>query len=137
MCLAELAEEFVDKLALAKCLVNFQTLFEAECADLLLALAVAVETCLLLDCVEDRQTAVRCLERYDVVAHLALCRAVYGDADSLEQFLCERHHPVVVLILHVELHTCELRVVVAVHTLVAEVLTNLVNALETAHDKTL
>jgi hypothetical protein len=42
--LAELAEEFVDELTLAECLVNLKSLFEAECADFLLALAVAVET---------------------------------------------------------------------------------------------
>ena len=51
--------------------------------------------------------------------------------------LSERHHPVVVLILYIELHTGELRVVVAVHTLVAEVLANLIHTLETTYDEAL
>mgnify|MGYP000211157268 CR=1 FL=1 len=70
--LTELAEEFVDEFALAHCLVYVHALLLAEVAYFLLGLSVAVEACLLLDGVEDRQTAVRCLEAYDVAVDLAL-----------------------------------------------------------------
>ena len=135
--LAELSEEFVDELSLAHCLVYLHALLLAELAYLVFRLAVAVEARLLLYGIEDRQTAIGSLERYYLSVDLSLGLAVHSRTDGLEQLLGERHHPVVVLILHIELHAGELRVVVAVHTLVAEVLANLVDSLETAHDKPL
>ena len=135
--LAELTEEFVDELALAHCLVHVHTLLKAECADFLLCLAIAVESCLLLDGVEDGEAAVRSLEADDVAVNLALRLAVYGYTDLLKKLLGESHHPVIVLILYVQLHAGELRVVVAVHTLVTEVLADFVNTLKAAYDKTL
>ena len=80
--LAELAEELVNQLALAHRLVNLHAFAQAELANLLLRLAVAVETRLLLDGVKDRQTAVGRLERYYLTVNLALRRAVDGDADG-------------------------------------------------------
>ena len=62
---------------------------------------------------------------------------VDGLADGLEQLLGEGHHPVVVLILHIELHAGKLGVVELVHTLVAEVLTDLIDTLKSAYDQSL
>ena len=135
--LAELAEELVNQLTLTHSLIYIHALLLAECADFFLGLAVAVETGLLLDGIEDRQTAIWSLEADDVAINLALWLAVYGDTDSFEQLLCESHHPVVVLVLNIKLHTGELRVVVTVHTLVAEVLADFINTLETTYDEAL
>ena len=87
--LAELSEELVDEFALAHGLVYVHSLLLAEVAYFLLGLSVAVEACLLLDGVEDRQTAVRCLEAYDVAVDLALWLAVDSDTDGFEQLLSE------------------------------------------------
>ena len=92
---------------------------------------------LLLDSLQDRQTAVWCLEVHDIIANLHLGGAVYGNGNLLQQLLGEGHHPVVVLVLYIELHTSKLWIVGAVHTLVAEVTTNLVNALKTTYDEAL
>ena len=135
--LAELTEEFVNQLTLTHGLIYVHALLLAECADLFLGLAVAVETGLLLDGIEDRQTAIWSLEADDVAINLALWLAVDGDTDGFEQLLCESHHPVVVLVLNIKLHTGKLRVVVAVHTLVAEVLADFINTLETTYDEAL
>ena len=70
-----------------------------------------------------------------MVTDLHFGSAVNRDSDTLKQFLGEAHHPVIVLILYVQLHTGELRIMVAVHTFVAEVTTNLVHALKTTYDK--
>ena len=135
--LAELTEELINQLTLTHGLIYVHALLLAECADLFLGLAVAVETGLFLDGIEDRQTAIWSLETDDVAINLALWLAVYGDTDRFEQLLCESHHPVVVLVLNIKLHTGELRVVVTVHTLVAEVLADFINTLETTYDEAL
>ena len=135
--LAELTEEFVDQLTLTHGLIYVHALLLAEVANLFLALAVAVEASLLLDGIEDREAAIWSLEADDVTINLTLWLAVDSDTDGLQQFLGERHHPVVVLVLYVKLHTSELWVVVAVHTLVAEVLANLIYTLETTYDEAL
>ena len=134
--LAELSKQLIDEFSLAHGVVHLHAFRLAERANLLLALAVAVETCLFLNGFQDGQTAIRSLERHDVAVDFAFRLAVDGDTDGLQEFLCERHHPVVVLILHVEFHAGKLRVVVAVHALVAEVLADFVNTLETAYDQT-
>ena len=102
-------------------------------ANLCLVHAVEVITSLLLDGVKDGKAAVRSLEADGLAVDHAVGATIHGDANLLEQLLGERHHPVVVLILNIELHAGELGVVVAVHTLVAEVLANLINTLETAN----
>ena len=135
--LAELTEEFVDQLTLTHGLIYIHALLLAECADFFLSLAVAVETGLLLDGIEDRQTAIWSLEADDVTVNLTLWLAVDSDTDCFEQLLCECHHPVVVLVLNIKLHTGELWVVVTVHTLIAEVLANLIDTLETTYDEAL
>ena len=116
--LAELTEEFVDEFTLTHGLIYIHTLREAECTDLVLSLAIAIETGLLLDSIEDRQTTEGRLERN-------------------KHFLCEAHTPQQVLITHVEFHAGKLWVVSFVHTLVTEVLTHLVNSLETTYDEAL
>ena len=135
--LTELAEQLVDELALTHGLVHIHLFRQAEGADLFLALALAVEARLLLDGLKDGKAAVGSLERNELSVDFALGLAVHGDTDGLKEFLRERHHPVVVLILNVEFHTSELWVVVAVHSLVAEVLAYLIDTFEATHDESL
>ena len=87
--LAELSEELVDEFTFAHGLVYVHAFLLAEVAYFLLGLSVAVEAGFLLDGVEDRQTAVRCLEAYDVAVDLALWLAVDSDTDGFEQLLSE------------------------------------------------
>ncbi len=135
--LAELAEELVDELALAHGLVDLHALFEAEGADLVLRLALAVEARLLLDGIEDGQAPEGGAEGDDLAVDLHLGLAVDGGADLLQHLLGEGHAPEQVLVADVELHAGELGVVGLVHALVAEVLAHLVDALEAAHDEAL
>ena len=107
----------------------------AHRANFLLGLAVEVVARLFLDSFEDRQAAEGGFEADGLAVDFRFGLAVHGDADAFERLLGEGHHPVVVLILHVEFHAGELGVVVAVHALVAEVLSDFVHALETAHDE--
>ena len=72
-----------------------------------------------------------------MITVLHLRRAVDGNTDCLQEFLREAHHPVVILILNIEFHTGELRIVVFVHTLVAEVLADLVDTLKATDDESL
>ena len=94
-----------------------------------------VEACLVEDCLGHGDAGIGCLERDCVVADFHLCRAVDVHADFLKHLLGEVHHPVVVFIRYVDLHAGELRIVGAVHAFVAEVLGELIYALEPAYDK--
>ena len=133
--LALLAEDFVDDLALAHGLVDLYAYLLAHLAQLCFVHAADVDAGVLLDGVEHGDALEGRLEADDVVAHLDLVGTVHVDANLLEHLLGEVHHPVIVLVRDVNLHTGKLGVVGAVHTLVAEVLGELVYPLEAAHDE--
>ena len=92
---------------------------------------------LLLDSIQDRQAAIGRFEINLVVTDLNFGCAVDSYGNLLEQLLGERHHPVVVFVLDVQLHTCELGVVAAIHTFVAEVTSDLIHSLKSANDQAL
>ena len=135
--LAELAEDFVNQLALAHGVVNLHLEFLADLADFLFTLIAQVVAGLLLDGLEDRQATEGGLEADGLAIDFHVGRAVHLQGDTLQQLLGKAHHPVVILVLYVELHAGELRVVVLVHTLVAEVLADFIYALKAAHDEPL
>ena len=135
--LAKLTKEFVDQLTLTHGLIYVHTLRKAERTNLVLCLAVAVETSLLLDGIEDRQTTEWSLKRDDVAIDFNLGLAIHSCTDFLQHLLGKGHTPQQVLIADIELHTSELGIVGLVHTLVAEVLAHLVDTLEATYDEAL
>ena len=96
-----------------------------------------VVAALFLNGIEDRQTTVWSLEGNDVAVDFHFRLSVDSNADFFKHFLGERHHPVVVLVAHIELHAGELRIVCLVHAFVAEVLTDFIHAFESTHDESL
>jgi len=66
-----------------------------------------------------------------------LCGSVEVHGNLFKYLLGEFHHPVVVLIGHIYLHHCELRVMGAVHPLVAEIFRKLVHPVVSSHDQPL
>ena len=137
LALAGLTKDFVDEFALAHGLVHFNAQLLGNGAYFIFALAVEVVAGLFLDGIEDRQSAIGSLERDNLSVYFAFWLTVHGYADFLQQLFGERHHPVVVFILHIELHAGEFGVMVAVHALVAEVLANLIDTLKATHDEAL
>ena len=137
--LAEFSEYLVNKLTLSEAFVQafHLELVNSYVAYLVLALVCQVVACLLLDSIQDRQSAERSLEGYDVVAVLHLVFTVHGYANGFQKFLREAHHPVVIFVRNIQLHARKLRVMIAVHALIAEVLAYFVNAFEASHDETL
>ena len=134
---ARFAEDFVDQLALTHALVHFDAQLRGHVADFVFRHFREVVARFFLDGVEDGQAAIGSFEADGLAVYHRLGLAVHGDADAFEHLFGEFHHPVVVLVLHIEFHTGELGVVRAVHALVAEVLADLVHAFETAHDQAL
>ena len=128
--LAELPEDLVDQFTFTHRIVDLHLQFLADRTDLVLALTFQVVTRLFLDRLQDRQTEADCL-----TVDRALARTVHGDTDTLQQLLSEAHHPVIVFVLDIKFHTSELRVVRTVHTLVTEILTDLVYTLESTDDQ--
>ena len=135
--LAEFTEYLVNQFALTHRIVNLKVQLLAHVANLVFSLAFQVVTCLLLDGLKDGQTAVGGLETDDLTVDLGLGLAVDSDTDGFQQVLGKRHHPVIILVLDIELHTGKFGVMVAVHTLVTEVLSDFINALKTAHNQAL
>ena len=135
--LAKFAEDLVDKFAFAHRFVDLHLQFFADGAYLVFILAGKIVARLFADGFEDRQAAVRRFETDGLAVDNRFRRAVNRNADALKQTFGEAHHPIVIFILDVEFHTRKLGVVVLVHTLVAEVLANLVDAFEAAHDEPL
>ncbi len=88
---------------------------------------------MLLDSLCHSDTREGSLEADDIVAHLDLGGAVDIHTDFLQHVFGK----VVVLVGHVYLHAGKLGVMGAIHTLVAEVLGELVHTLEAAYDKAL
>ena len=133
----EFAKDFVDEFTLTHGVVDLHLQLLADRADLLLALTLQVVTGLLLDGLQNRQTTVGSLEVDLLAIYLNHGCSVHGQTDLLEQLFGEAHHPVVVLVLHIELHTGKLRIVGTVHTFVTEVLADLIDTFETADNQTL
>ena len=133
---AEFAENLVNEFSFAHRVVDFHFQFQTDLPDLLFAFSVQVVTGFFLDGFEDGEAAVGSLEADGLSVDGAFGAAVHRDADAFQQFLGEIHHPVVVLVLHVQFHAGEFRIVVAVHSFVAEVLAHFVYTFETAHDET-
>ena len=86
---AELTKQFVYKLALSHCLIDLHAFRKAECANIFLGLAIAVESCLSLNGFEDRHATVWCLKRYDGTVYLHFWLTVYGNAYFFQHTLCK------------------------------------------------
>ena len=133
---AEFTEYFIYQLAFTHGVVNFHFQFFADLADFFFTLAIEVVTCFFLDSVQDGQAAVWCLEADGLTVDGSFFAAVHGNADTFQQFLGETHHPVVILILYVQFQTGEFRVMILVHTFVAEVLSDFIYTLEATYNQT-
>ena len=132
---AGFAEDFVDQLALAHTLIDLDAELLSHAANFFLAHFAQIIARFFLDGVEDGQATIGGFETYGLAVDHRLGRAVHGGADAFEHALGEVHHPVVVLVLHIEFHAGELGVVRAVHAFVAEVLADFVHAFEPAYDQ--
>ena len=135
--LALLAEDGVDELALAHGGVGLHAEALAGLAEFLLAHAADVDTGLLLDELAHGGAAERGLEVDVVAPDVDLRGTVESQGDALEHVLGEGHHPVVVLVGHIDFHGGELGVVGAVHALVAEVAAELIHTGEATDYQTL
>lgn len=133
--LALLAEDFVDEFSFAHRVVDLDAEIAGSTAQCVLVHHVDIDAGVLEDGLAHGDALVGGLEVNDVVADFDGCRAVDVEAYLLEHLLGEVHHPVIILIADVDLHAGELGIVGAVHSLVAEILRELINPLETAYDE--
>ena len=134
---AGFAEDFVDQLALAHALIDLDAELLSHAANFFFVHFAQIIASLLLDGVENGQATIGGFETDGLAVDHRFGRTVHSGADAFEHALGEVHHPVVVLILHIEFHAGELGVVRAVHALVAEVLADFVHAFKAAHDQAL
>ena len=131
------AEDGVNKLAFAHGRLHRHVELLASGTQLRFIHALHVHSGVFLDGVENGQTAVTSAEVNLLLADLHQGGAVDLEGNLLQHLLHEAHHPVVVLVGHINLHAGELRIVRLVHAFVAEVLGEFVHTIVAAHNEAL
>ena len=136
MFLTVLAKDCINKLALTHLLINLNVKFLTSLSKLSLAHACNINTCILLDSLKHRKSSVTSCKINLCTVDVYLGSSVHSLCNSCKHLLHKIHHPVVVLVCNINLHTGKLRVMGSVHTLVTEVLCKLIHTVVTANDKT-
>ena len=137
MLLAIFPEDGIDQLADTHRRIELDVELLTGLAEFVNAHSLDIHTGIFLNRLKNRESAVAGLEVDLLVADLHDCGAVQLEGDLFEHLLHEVHHPDVILVGHVDLHTGELRVVGLVHTLVAEVLGELIDTVVATHNQSL
>ena len=127
----------INQLALAPARLNLNIKLLAGLAELCFIHTLHINAGILLNCLKDRQTTVSTAEIHLILSNLHLGGAVDCGSHLAKHLLHKLHHPDIVLVGDIYLHTGKLRIVGLVHTLVAEVLRELVNARESTHNQPL
>ena len=134
---AELSKDFINEFTFTKGLIYTLHLkvYGSNRADFIFILPCKIKAGLFLNGLKYRQTTVRCFERNRVFTILHLCTAVVDSlTNGFKKLLGETHHPVIILVLHVEFHAGKLWIVELVHTFVAEVLADFIDTFKAADD---
>ena len=129
-------EDFINELTFTHCFVYLDAEFFSDGTDFIFGLAIEVVARFFLDSIKNGKTTIRSFEANHLTINFRFRFAIHCDANFLQHTFGEIHHPVVVLILHIAFHTGKLGIVRAVHTLVAEVLTDFIDSFKTTHDET-
>ena len=129
------AEYFVYQLTFTHGVVDLYIKFLSYLAYLFFGLTHEIIAGMFLDGIEHSYSFKWGFERYDIIAYLQFGSAVHVEAYLLYHLFGKLHHPVVVLVGYIYLHCGEFGVVSAVHSLVAEVFGELVDALEAAYNE--
>ena len=135
--LAFFAENLVYEFAFAHGLIHLDAEVFTCLAECGLVHSRYIHACMVFDGLRHGYTREWCFETDDIVAHTHLVRSVDVTTYTFKQVLGEGHHPVVVLVGYIYLHTCEFGIVRAIHAFVAEVLGKLIHAVKPSHDKSL
>ena len=133
--LASLTEDFINQLALAHGAIDLHTLRLRELGQLFLIHFGNVSASKMLDSLKHGIALPRALEIDDVIPYLHLGVAMQCESDSLHHLFHRVHHPFIILVRHVQFHLGEFRIMETVHTFVAEVLGELIHAVESTHNQ--
>ncbi len=133
------AENFVDQFGFAHRSVYFDVFFFAISAQPCFICRFHVHARIFLDGIEHGESAIGSGKLDGLFAYLHRRSAfrVNGAGHTFEHFFGHVHHPVVVLVRHVEFQGRELRVVGTVHAFVAEHFSKFVHPVEAGHDQAL
>ena len=92
---------------------------------------------MLLNSIQDRHSGVRRLEANGVLTNSCICCTVYSHGHLFQHVLYEAHHPMVILVGHIDFHHGKFRVVGFIHTLVTEVFGKFIHPFKTTHNEAL
>ena len=132
---AELTEDLIDQFTFTHRIIDFHVQFLANFANLLFIHSCQIVTGVLFDGSQHSDTLIGRFEIDDVVAYFYFGSTVYVQTDLFDHFFSKFHHPVVVFVGYIYLHTGEFWIVCTVHTFVTEVFTDLVYTFKTADNK--
>ena len=131
-----LSENLVNQLTLTHRLVHVQADRQTECPDLILTLTCDVKPGIFFNRLGHLHALERTLEIHLVLPERSFSCPVHGHCRRLNHSLRAIHHPQIILVRHVHLHTSKFRVMRPVHTLVTEITGKLEHPVKTAHDQT-
>ena len=130
-----LAEDLVDELSTPHAVGHVHTELDCCGAHVFFVEFADVHTGEFLDGAVHGEALPRALEVDDVISTRHLSGTVQVQGDLFDHLLHEIHHPLVVLVGHIEFHLGELRIVETAHSLVAEVFGKFVYAIKSADDE--
>ncbi len=131
------AKNFVNELTFAHRVLNFYPEVLAHFAQLSLIHPGNVHSGVFFNCVNHSDTAEWSFEIYNVVTNLHFCCAIDIKTYLFKKLFSELHHPVIVLVCHINFHAGKFRIMGSVHTFIAEILGEFIYTLEATDNKTL
>ena len=107
----------------------------ADITKLILVHTVDINARMFFDGINHGDTFKRRFERNGFIAQLNFSSAINIQTDFLHHILGEFHHPVIVLVSHVNFHGGKFGVVRTVHTFVTKVFRKLIHSFKTSYNK--
>ena len=131
-----LSKNLVNQFTLTHGFIHVQADRQTECPNLVLTLTRDVKPGIFFNRLGHLHALERTLEIHLVLPKRSFSCPVHSHSGRLNHSLRAIHHPQIILVRHVHLHTSKFRVMRPVHTLVTEITGELEHPVKTTHDQT-
>ena len=129
--LAFLSKYFIYQFSFTHCLIYIYTDGFRECSKFFFTLISDIVSCKFLDGICHRNPFVRSFPVYLVFSENSFGCSIYCFGTMLQKSFGKVHHPVVILVCHIDFHCRKFRVVGSVHTFITEVFRKLIYTIKT------
>ena len=134
---ALLTKYLINQFSFAHRIINFYTNGLSKSPEFGFTFSCDIKSCEPFNSFGHSYTRIRGFEIYFVLTKSGFGGTIHCLGAVLQEIFGEFHHPVIVLIRHVDLHSSKFWVVRSVHPLVAEVFGKFIHAVKASHNETL